>query len=584
MALRLPRTSLGFEVEERDDFSVDRLRWIIRLRWFALGGIAVAALSALLGMVPGVNWRVLTGTVLMAGIYNAVLWRRQRRHHAEGTDEAVRQAIVDMGLLTIVLWAAGGMRTPFIGYYVFHVAIVGILGGRRATVVAAVAALAGSALLLITEQVPALQIGRWDPVHPWDLAAEGVAFVSTVGAVAYLVSHAVDELRHREGALTIARYRAALELEVLTTTLDEMEAGLEVVERDGAVIWRNKRAEELAPSAPSSTKWICPGEDRPCEHDISDVCPVRAALDRGAAGQCRFAARIEEQERIYEMQVFPLGDGPDGHERVMNLYLDRTATLFAERRLLLAERLASLGRVTQGVAHELNTPLATIRTLAADMVAALGSVADADGGDAHALFEDLRESAELVHDETRRLGRITQGLLTGHDLTAPQVEGSVPLAAVVERARALVFVGASKDVPVEVDEGLGQHRVSADPDRLVQVMVNLLQNAHDAVREHGGAVRIHARRVNGQVEVIIDDEGEGVPGDIAGRLFEPFATSKPPGQGTGLGLYTSYMLVDAMQGSLALENRAEGGARATVALPAADAQLVRLRRAREASA
>ncbi|MFK7987110.1 MAG: PAS domain-containing sensor histidine kinase [Sandaracinaceae bacterium] len=582
MALGLPRNSLGFEVEERDDFSVDRLRWIIRLRWFALGGIAVAALSAILGLVPGVNWRVLTGTVILAGIYNGVLWRRQRRKGAEGTNEAVRQAIVDMGLLTIVLWAAGGMRTPFIGYYVFHVAIVGILGGKRATVVAAVAALLGSALLLVTEQIPALQIGRWDPVHPWDLAAEGVAFVSTVGAVAYLVSHAVTELRHREGALTIARYRAALELEVLTTTLDELEAGLEVVERDGAVIWQNKRAEELAPSAPNSATWICPGEDRPCEHDVSDVCPVRAALDRGAAGQCRFAARLDGQERIYEMQVFPLGDGPDGHQRVMNLYVDRTATLFAERRLMLAERLASLGRVTQGVAHELNTPLATIRTLAADMVAALSEQAEDDRS--KALFEDLRESAELVHDETRRLGRITQELLTGRDLTAAHVEGAVPLAAVVERARALVFVGDGKGIPVEVDEGLGQHRVSADSDRLVQVMVNLLQNAHDAVREHGGAVRVHAARAGGQVEVIIDDEGEGVPEDIAGRLFEPFATTKPPGQGTGLGLYTSYMLVDAMKGTLALENRPGGGARAVVALPAADADLVILRSGREAVA
>ena len=565
------RQSRGFEIEERDDFSVDRLRWIIRLRWVALGGILLGAFSSILGLFPGVSWPVLLGTVAGAGVYNLVLWRRHREKATHGTQEAVRQAIVDMTLLTVVLWAAGGMRTPFLGYYVFHVAIVGILGGKRATVVAAVAALLGSFLLLLTENVPALQVGHWDPVWPWDLVAEVFAFATTVGAVAYLVTHAVHELRLHQGALADARARAALELEVLTNTLDELEAGLEVVERDGAVIWRNKRAEELAPSVPHRLPelWTCPGEVRACEQDVTGVCPVKSALDAGESGHCRFAAKIDGDERVYEMQVFPLGPGPDGHPRVMNLYVDRTGTLVAERRLILAERLASLGRVTQGVAHELNTPLATIRTLAADMVAALRE-ADASTTNA-SLFEDLSESAALVHDETRRLGRITQGLLTGRDLTASEIEGAVPLGAVVERARALVFAGARQDIPVEVSEDLDGLDVVADPDHLVQVMVNLLQNAYDAVQESsGGGVRVHGRRSGAHVEILIDDDGPGVPERIEGRLFEPFATTKPPGKGTGLGLYTSYMLVSAMRGSLTLENREEGGARAVVALPATD--------------
>lgn len=584
------RRSRGFVSEEPDDFSVDRLRWIIRLRWIALCGILSAALLALLGLFPGVSWPVLLAMVVGVGVYNLILWLRHRRVATHGTREAVRQAIVDMGLLTVVLWAAGGMRTPFLGYYVFHVAIVGILGGKRATRVAAAAALLGSFLLLLTEHVPILQIGRWDPIWPWDLLSEVAAFVTTVGAVAYFVTHAVDELRLRESALAEARDRASLELEVLTNTLDELEAGLEVVERDGLVIWRNKRAEQLAPSVSDRQPdmWTCPGSVHACEQDVSGVCPVRLALEADKPGHCRFAARVDGMERVYEMQVFPLGPGPDGNPRVMNLYVDRTSTLVAERQLVLAERLASLGRVTQGVAHELNTPLATIRTLAADMAAALRSVvppgeeASSDGAAVgprprDSLVDDLRESVALIHDETRRLGRITQGLLTGRDLTASEIEGAVPLGAVVERARALVFAGAREKIQVEVGEDLGDHSVLADPDHLVQVMVNLLQNAHDAVREcQGGSVRVHARRTGQRTEILIDDDGAGVPAEIQGRLFEPFATTKPPGQGTGLGLYTSYMLVTAMRGSLSLENRIEGGARAVVALPAAEDPLVSL--------
>ncbi len=579
LGLRPPR---GFATEHRDDFSVDRLRWIIRLRWVALSTILLASVLSLWGLYPGVNWRVLLATVAVAGLYNLHLATRPAR--ARGTDDAIRQAIVDMGLLTLVLWAAGGMRTPFIGYYVFHVAIVGILGGQRATLIAALAALGGSFFLLVTEHVPMLQIGRWDPVWPWDLLAELAAFVTTVGAVAYLVTHAVRELRLHERELAEARDRAALELEVLSTTLDELEAGLEIVEHGKGVIWRNKHAEELAPMSEQGEphRWACPGMVRTCERDVLGVCPVQHALDDGEAGRCRFAARHDDKERIYEMMVLPLEAGPNEKPRVMNLYVDRTMGLVAERRLILAERLASLGRVTQGVAHELNTPLATIRTLAADMIAALREV-EGVPRERQSLLDDLRESAALVHDETRRLGRITQGLLTGRDLTASEIEGSVPLAAVVERARALVFAGARKNIPVEVGIDLAEHAVIADPDHLVQVMVNLLQNAHDALREtNGGSVSVHARRAGDQVEIVIDDDGPGIPASMSARIFEPFATTKPPGQGTGLGLYTSYMLVSSMNGALTLDNRPEGGARAVLSLPAADTTLVQVHKKEKA--
>ncbi len=577
MTLGLPPRP-GFATDAQDDFSVDRSRWIIRLRWVAVAGILSAAVASMFGFFPGVNWHVLICIVAGASLYNLVLWTRPKATFT--TKEAVRQAVVDMGLLTLVLWAAGGMRTPFIGYYVFHIAIVGILVGTRATLAAAIAALAGAVLLLITEHVPALQIGRWDPIWPWDLLAEVAAFTTTVAGVAYLVTHAVNELRARERALAQARDRAALELQVLSNTLDGLDAGLEVVERDGTVLWRNKRAEALAPSVPADHDphaWACPGEHRPCEKDPSGVCPMHGALERGEPGRCRFAASIDGRERIYEMNVFPLESSEGGRPRVMNLYVDRTSGLMAERRLILAERLASLGRVTQGVAHELNTPLATIRTLAADMIAALREVEDGRR-ERQSLVDDLRESATLVHDETRRLGRITQGLLTGRDLVSSDIESSVPLAAAVERARALVFAGARKHIPVEVGEELGDHVVVGDPDHLVQVMVNLLQNAYDAVRERsGGGVRVHARREGARVEIVIDDDGPGVPPEITERLFEPFATTKPPGKGTGLGLYTSYMLVASMNGALALDNRPEGGARAILSLPAAEPSGARAR-------
>jgi len=84
-------------------------------------------------------------------------------------------------------------------------------------------------------------------------------------------------------------------------------------------------------------------------------------------------------------------------------------------------------------------------------------------------------------------------------------------------------------------------------------------------------VRVSASVESGLVTLRVEDDGPGIEPSLAGRLFEPFTTTKPVGEGTGLGLYTSYMLVQAMQGGLALERREEGGTRATLRLPAAEA-------------
>lgn len=552
-------------------FTMERLGWLIRLRWVALSGMALATVVAASGAVPGVNAPVLGTTVAAAAAYNYLLYVSQRRRQASvGSRAAVAQALGDFLTLTMVLWAAGGIDCPFVAYYIFHVALAGILAGPRATLAAAGLALGCASLLWLVDTQPALQVATWDPVAPWDAVANGVVFVTTLAAVAYLVTHAVEELRDRERALEEARNKARIDYEILSRTLDEFGAGLEVIDGEGNVFWRNRVARELSGSTEAG--YHCPGAGQDCERDDSQVCPLQQSLGQRMSGRCRFASRRGSGgERLYELHSFPLTVAPGQTPRAMNLYLDRTSATLAERQLVLAERLASLGRVAQGVAHELNTPLATIRTLAADMGAALGD--SAPEAITPRLLGDVRESAALIREETGRLGRITQSLLAGGDLVTTRVSGNVPLSAVVERACALVFAGSRAPVALAVDPGLAGLHIAIDSERLIQVLVNLLSNAHDAVREQGGgAVNIAARRLGpgpgaGRVEITVADDGPGIDDDIHGRLFEPFATTKPPGEGTGLGLYTSYMLVRAMHGTLELSRRPEGGTLARLELP-----------------
>jgi nitrogen-specific signal transduction histidine kinase len=553
------RTSVFADSKERDDFGADRIRWLITLRWVAMAGVLAATGLVLAGYFPGVAWQVLLVVVAVGSVYNYLLLQRAPGV-GTGKRAAVSQALVDLVMLTVVLWAAGGIYSPFVGFYVFHLALIGILGGPGATLVATAAALAAAGFLALTDWVPALQIGVWNPTPPWDIIGNVAAFVTTVGAVAYVVLHAVRELRDRERALARARDQAELEYQVISNTLDELEAGLEVVSPDGRIEWRNRLADELAPTPSEADAWECPIATRGCEIQPAGLCPVWRARDEGTEGRCRFTVG----DRCYEMLSFPLASRGDDPPRIMNLYVDRTQILVAERRLLHAERLASLGRVAQGVAHELNTPLATIRTLAADMREAIRSL----GGD-EALQSDLAESAALIRDETGRLGRITHSLLTGGTLPRLRLNSSTGLLPIVERAQALVFAGAREGgSELDIGESIDELDVVADPDRLLQVLVNLLQNALDANRESGGTrIWISAVRRGSVVEIIVEDEGAGLDLAIEGRLFEPFATTKPPGEGTGLGLYASYMLVQTMGGDLSIENRDQGGAAARVRLP-----------------
>ncbi|MGB8330218.1 MAG: ATP-binding protein [Polyangiales bacterium] len=560
MASEHSRVSVFADSLERDDFGADRIRWLINLRWVAMAGVLAATGLVLAGHFPGVAWPVLLAVVAVGSLYNYLLLKRSRGL-GTGNRAAVSQALVDLVMLTVVLWAAGGISSPFIGFYVFHLALIGILGGPGATLVAMAAALAAAGFLALTVWVPALQIGTWDPVPPWDTIGNVAAFVTTVGAAAYVVRHAVRELRDRERALARSRDQAELEYQVISNTLDELEAGLEVVAPDGRIEWRNRLADELAPKPSDEDTWECPIAARGCEIQPMGLCPVWRARDEGAEGRCRFTVG----DRFYEMLSFPLASRGEAPPRIMNLYVDRTQILVAERKLLHAERLASLGRVAQGVAHELNTPLATIRTLAADMREAIRSL----GGD-EALQSDLAESAALIRDETGRLGRITHSLLSGGNLPRLRLNSSTPLLAVVERAQALVFAGAREGgSELEISKSVEDFVVVADPDRLLQVLVNLLQNALDANRETGGEwIWLSATRRGPAVEILVEDEGPGLDPAIEGRLFEPFATTKPPGEGTGLGLYASYMLVQTMGGDLTIENRGQGGAVARVRLPA----------------
>jgi signal transduction histidine kinase len=524
-----------------------RLAWLIRLRWAALAGVSLAAALADAGLVPGVNVRLVAAAVLLGVLTNLVLGRRSRQDRR--TDERhVGQALLDTGALTLVIWAAGGADCPFIGFYAFPVLLAALLGDRPALFPAGLATAAGLAFQVAATIYPTLAVGHWDPPPRWHGALAWGAAVLTVAGVAYFAMVFSEAIR--------AQARARRDADtLLRLSLEGLDVGLEVVEGEH-VVWQNAEATELM-GARQGQPWLCPGGAGHCQ-------PEGCAFGPGHEGRrrCQFPMRAAgaDAERIFEMLVFPLGESE--RPRVMVLYLDRTTEVLAQRHLVFTERLASLGRTVQGVAHELNTPLATIQTLArdtADVVAAGGPTTDADRA-------DLLDSGRLIVAEVDRCRRITHALL-GRVESLREGPATTSLGEAVQRAVAVVFTHERAQVEVELPPALAARTVPLDP--VVQVLVNLLQNARDAQRDGRVVLRGLEAGVAGVAGSLqIEDAGPGLSPDARAHLFEPFFTTKPPGQGTGLGLYTSYTLVQGLGGRLTLENGPTGGAVATLELPA----------------
>lgn len=535
----------------------ERMQWLVGLRWVALASVLVGALTAPFLGITGINVPVLLGAVAAGTAYNGYfLWELRRSPRKVG--DPLLHALPDFGALTLVLWASGGVQNPFLSLYFVHVLLVSVLSGKRSGLVACAVALFCAGFLSTAGIFPPLDISHFDPEPAWIPFIDALAFVVTLLAAAYVANRAGNELALRRREAEAARRASQRDAEILLSALDRLEVGVEILQPDGTPSFRNRHLLERRGS-----RTDCPRDSHGCE-SVEGGCPVEEAR-AGKKGTCRFSVKdAGGRERVIELLSFPLSDRTPAP--VLRLHLDRTESVLAERRLLFAERLASLGRTVQAVAHELNTPLASIQTLAADMRAALTSAPV----EASELAADLDESAALILDEMRRCRDITQGLLGGRDLlSGGSAHGPANLGGAIQRASTLVFGTRVSRSRLQVEPGLDRVSAAIRTDSLVQVFVNLLQNAADVVEGLPDAGIRVGRQASGPEVVIltIDDDGPGLTLGTCDRVFEPFYTTKPPGKGTGLGLYTARSLLREAGGELHLESAPGGGARARLILP-----------------
>jgi two-component system, NtrC family, sensor kinase len=272
----------------------------------------------------------------------------------------------------------------------------------------------------------------------------------------------------------------------------------------------------------------------------------------GAAELRELAASLREMtERL-------LADEEALRGKVRELETTTHELASAQETLIRSERLASVGRLAAGMAHEIGNPLAALLGLEELLM-----TADLPP-------DERRDVLVRMKRETERIHRVLRDLLAFSRTKTPETaeQGRADVSSVL--AEVLALLGPQKemrDIEIGSDVPKDVPAVAIPPERLQQVLLNLLLNAADEVPRPGGKVGVTAKQDGELVVIEVDDNGPGIAKSVHDKLFEPFFTTKEVGKGTGLGLAVCRGVIEAAGGTIVAGESPSGGARFSIRLP-----------------
>jgi C4-dicarboxylate-specific signal transduction histidine kinase len=256
-----------------------------------------------------------------------------------------------------------------------------------------------------------------------------------------------------------------------------------------------------------------------------------------------------------------------------------------QAQLIQSEKMASLGELTAGIAHEIQNPLNFVNNFSetnTELLDELQSELKAGNHEeAFSLSADIRDNEQKIAHHGKRAEAIVKSMLE-HSRTSKGEKQLTEINALADEYLRLSYHGIrAKDknfnatIGTHFDDSIG--KINIVPQEIGRVLLNLFNNAFYAVGEkkkqagdgYEPTVAIATKRLNGKIEITVRDNGTGIPQKAIEKVFLPFFTTKPTGQGTGLGLSLSYDIVKAHSGELKVECKDGAGATFTISLPAA---------------
>ena len=235
-----------------------------------------------------------------------------------------------------------------------------------------------------------------------------------------------------------------------------------------------------------------------------------------------------------------------------------------DEQLLQSQKLAAIGEIASGIAHEINNPLAVI-TQESEWMAHLLSQQDP-------ALDEVRQSLSSISAQVNRCADITHNLLNLARTWKPVRQPTDLNRCVEDMARLVEREAKPNNIILIRDYDAALPKVPLDPPLFRQAVLNLLVNAVQAVGKDGNVTVRTSRGPDGSVFVRVLDDGPGIPAAHLSRIFDPFFTTKSPGKGTGLGLSITQRIVDRLGGFISAANQPGKGAAFTITLPLANQQ------------
>ncbi|MGE4538447.1 MAG: nitrogen regulation protein NR(II) [Desulfovibrio sp.] len=374
-----------------------------------------------------------------------------------------------------------------------------------------------------------------------------------------------QELRQTIEALKDANAQSAQRRREIAAILDGITDIMMVLTPDLRILSVNHVFRQVFPDPAPEGKFcyeIFRGEDRPCPN-----CPARKSFATGDI--CRETAifKIGGKNIQFEMVASPIHHPDDPEQHILVFKRDVTREKEYQAKFYQAEKMATIGMLATGVAHEVNNPLTAIFGFAEGLRRRLPALREKVDP---TVVDDVEDYVTTILQECRRCQDIVTTLLTFSRHKTVSFS-PVSLNAVVEDTLKLLRSHlrqrnqAKITVRTELCENLPM--VSGDEHQIKQVMLNLLVNAMDAIVGPGHIVITTFQEGSGAVCLSVEDSGCGIPAENMDKLFEPFFTTKRAGKGIGIGLSTCMTIVDKHQGEIAVKSKPGEGSVFTVKLP-----------------
>jgi len=452
----------------------------------------------------------------------------------------------DLAVTSLLIYATGGAESPYIFLYALSIVGAGALSYRGGAVVVTLASISLLIAVSLLAWTQAIALPALSQIRPWEQSwvdlirtlGINLAALIGVGALSFIFG---DQLQRGVETLATTRKAAADLLTLHEDIVRSLASGLITIAPDGIILTANVAAADILGQPP-----VLAGQP------IDRLMPGLSALIATGLGELRRADLQLAADLTVGVTVSPLRDVKNQViGRVVN-FQDLTELRRLEVQSRRSERLAMIGQLAAGIAHEIRNPLASIS----------GSVELLRQGPSPS--DDDRTLMAIVHREIQRLNVLIGDLLDYANPRPPQPV-DFDLGVMVEETlqvarREQAF--ASIELAFSVDRPLPLH---ADPAKLRQVLWNLLRNAADAAALGGRHVRVDARREPGATTLVVADDGPGIPADQLTRIFDPFFTTKA--KGTGLGLATCHAIVAEHGGHIDAASQPGQGTRMTVSLP-----------------